>query len=660
MNTVATSRLLASTIRILSAEAVQKANSGHPGMPMGTADLAAVLWSQFLRFNPAEPHWAGRDRFVLSAGHGSMLLYSMLHLFGYDLSLEDLKNFRQWGSRTPGHPEFGMTPGVETTTGPLGAGFANGVGIALSEKKLAEIYSRDLFGSTVYGIVSDGDLMEGVASEAASLAGHLALDNLVYLYDDNRISIGGGTDICFTESVPSRFEAYGWYVQSCDGHNQEEIAECIRKAKAQSDKPSIICARTTIGYGSPSKAGTADSHGAPLGQDDLDATKKALGWTAGESFFVPEEVKAFCAEVVSQKKSECEEWEKNFAAWKSSNRELAEQYERQSTREIPSGLKQDLLDAFAGVGKDATRSLSGKAIQVIASKLPFFLGGSADLEPSNKTLIKDDADCTKSNYAGRNIRFGVREHAMGALVNGLAYQQSWIPYSATFLVFADYMRPTMRLAALSHLQSLFIFTHDSFWVGEDGPTHEPIEHIESLRIIPNLYVFRPADGREVALCYWKALEMKDRPSTLLFTRQNVEPLQSHASDDEILKGAYVVSGSEHTDYVVIATGSEVSLAAQALALLGSEGIRYRLVSMPCKELFLELSSAEQAAIIPPHSKRISLEAGITTGWRDIVGIEGDAIGIDHFGASAPGEKLAEEYGFTPEKVADRLRAFATA
>ncbi len=660
MNTTDVSHLLANTIRVLSAEAVQKANSGHPGMPMGTADLAAVLWSQFLRFNPSEPQWAGRDRFVLSAGHGSMLLYSMLHLFGYDLSLEDIQSFRQWESRTPGHPEFGMTPGVETTTGPLGAGFANGVGIALSEKKLAEMYSRDLFGSMVYGIVSDGDLMEGVASEAASLAGHLALDNLIYLYDDNRISIGGGTDICFTESVPERFESYGWFVQSCDGHNQEEIADCIKKAKAQTDKPSIICARTTIGYGSPSKAGTADSHGAPLGQDDLDATKKALGWTAEESFSIPEEVKTFCVEVVSQRKGECEQWQKDFASWKSSNGELAAKYEAQCSREIPAELKQELLDAFAGQGKDATRGLSGKAIQVIASKLPFFLGGSADLEPSNKTLIKDDADCTKSNYAGRNIRFGVREHAMGALVNGLAYQQSWIPYGATFLVFADYMRPTIRLAALSHLQSLFIFTHDSFWVGEDGPTHEPIEHIESLRIIPHLYVFRPADGREVALSYWKALNLKDRPSTLLFTRQGVEPLETDATDEDILKGAYVVSGKEHTDRVIVATGSEVSLAAQALDLLEKDGISYRLVSMPCKELFLELSDAEQEAILPKGAKCVSLEAGITRGWRDIIGRCGEAIGIDHFGASAPGEKLAEEYGFTPEKVADRLRAFATA
>ncbi len=648
---------LANTIRFLSADAVQEAKSGHPGMPMGTADMAAVLWSKHLRFYPKDTNWVARDRFVLSAGHGSMLLYSLLHLFGFDLSLEEIKNFRQWESKTPGHPEFGLTPGVETTTGPLGQGFANGVGLALSSKMLEARYG-DVMASRVFGIVSDGDLMEGVSAEAASLAGHLQLGNIVYLYDDNNISIGGDTGICFTESVPERFSAYGWHVQSVDGHDFDAVDAALSAAIAD-ERPSIICARTTIGFGSPNKANTPGVHGSPLGDEELKASKEALSWPTEPRFFIPEEVAAFCAEVLETKSGEYSSWSQSFEKWSEDHPEKRSQLDAQLSREIPADLDEELLKTFDDAQKEASRSLSGKAIQTIALKLPFFLGGSADLEPSNLTLIKDAEDITTGDFSGKNIRFGVREHAMGSLVNGLAYTQSWIPYAATFLVFADYMRPPIRLAALSHLQSLFIFTHDSFWVGEDGPTHEPIEQIESLRVIPGLQVFRPADGKEVAACYSVALKRKDGPSALLFTRQKLEPL-SREKDFEIAevanKGAYIVKGVQESDRVIVATGSEVQLACDAADILAKAGLHFRVVSMPCREIFLKLSQEEQAALVPEGAKKVSIEAGICSGWREIVGRDGLCIGIDHYGASAPGETLAEKFGFTPEQVAEKIQA----
>lgn len=647
---------LALTVRTLSIDGVQKANSGHPGMPLGAADYASALWAHHLRFNPSDPKWDNRDRFVLSAGHGSMLIYSLLHLFGYDLKLDELKNFRQWDSRTPGHPEFGLTPGVETTTGPLGQGFANGVGLALSGKLLAERYSKELFNYRVYGIVSDGDLMEGVASEAASLAGHLALNNLIYFYDDNEISIGGDTDVCFTESVPKRFEGYGWFVQEIDGHDAAAALQALERAKQEKNRPSLIVAKTVIGFGSPHKAGTAEVHGSPLGKDELRLTKEKLGWPVDAEFLVPDDVKIYVAGLVTEKRAEYDAWQKNFKAWAAAHPALAEEFKNQRERKLPAQLKEDLIAAALKEQKaDATRNLSGKSLNVIAKHVSYLVGGSADLEPSTKTLIKDSPDIGPGAYKGRNIRFGVREHAMGSLVNGLAYCESWFPYSATFLVFADYMRPAIRLAALSHLQSLFIFTHDSFWVGEDGPTHEPIEHILSLRAIPNLYVFRPADALETALSYQAALELKKSPSTLLFTRQNLPVLnQNRDNVDGILKGGYVLSGKEHSDVALIATGSEVWVAFEAAKLLKADGVNARVVSLPCRELFMKQDKSYRDGVIPPGARKVSIEAGLTMGWERVVGDKGLSIGIDHYGASAPGEVLAEKFGFTPAAVREKV------
>ncbi|MBX7136546.1 MAG: transketolase [Oligoflexia bacterium] len=647
---------LALTIRMLSADGVEKANSGHPGMPMGAADYAAVLWANFMQFNPAKPDWLNRDRFVLSAGHGSMLLYSLLHLFGYDLPLSQLQSFRQWESKTPGHPEFGVTSGVEVTTGPLGQGLSNGVGLALSGKLLQQKYSAELFDYRVYGIVSDGDLMEGVASEAASFAGHLKLDNLIYFYDDNQISIGGDTDICFTEDVGKRFEAYGWNVQHCSGHDLNAIAACLEKAKGATGKPSLIVVKSTIGFGSPNRAGTSKAHGEPLGKEELKLTKEKLGWPQEPAFLIPKEVGEYCCALVGEKEQTYQAWNVKFESWKKSNPQLAAELGAQISREIPASLKEDLLAAFKIPKKDATRNLSGEAIQVIAKKLSYFIGGSADLEPSTKTLIKGSPDIQPEAFSGRNIRFGVREHGMGAVANGLAYCRCWLPYTATFLVFADYMRPTIRLAALSHLQTLFIFTHDSFWVGEDGPTHEPIEQIASLRIIPNLHLFRPADGMEVAMCYYAALGIKNAPSTLLFTRQNLPPLERPAgfSPDQILQGAYTVCGESHSDLVLIATGSEVWVAVEAAKLLAKNGTHARVVSMPCMELFLKQDQKFREKLIPPMARLVTIEAGSTAVWDRVAGSSGLKIGIDHYGASAPGEVLAEKFGFTPEAVAKKI------
>ena len=649
---------LATALRVLSAEGVEKAKSGHPGMPLGSADFAVVLWAYYLGFNPKDPKWPGRDRFVLSAGHGSMLLYSLLHLFGFELAMEDLKAFRQWGSKTPGHPEFGLTPGVETSTGPLGQGFANGVGMALSSKLLAARYGSRLFTYRVFGIVSDGDLMEGVSAEAASLAGHLGLGNLAYIYDDNRISIGGSTSVTFSENVPERFNAYGWQVLAVDGHDMSAVSQALDSALQEESRPSLICARTTIGKGSPHKAGSADVHGAPLGAQELQLMREALGWKA-ESFSVPRDVNDFCAHRIAEKKDGYEKWQSEYAAWRSEDPERAAAFDRQLSAEVPEALKRDLLAAFSEPKKDATRNLSGQALQVLAKHMPGLIGGSADLEPSTKTLIKGAADLRAGDFSGRNIRFGVREHAMGAVANGLAYTRMWIPYTATFLVFADYMRPPVRLAALSRLHTLFIFTHDSFWVGEDGPTHQPVEQIWSLRMIPGLYVFRPADAVETAMCYYAALGLKDRPSALLFTRQNLAPLEREKGfdPDQILDGAYVVSGSECRDLVLAATGSEVSLAFEAARLLAAGGIAARVVSIPCLELFQERPLEWQQALIPPRSRKVVIEAGSTVGWAGVLGSDALVIGRDRFKASAPAEQLAVEYGFTPEAVAARVKTW---
>jgi transketolase len=650
---------LATTVRTLSIDAVQKANSGHPGLPMGAADFTSVLWANYLRCNPSDPAWINRDRFVLSAGHGCMVLYSMLNLFGYDLPMSQIQQFRQWESITPGHPEYGVTPGVESTTGPLGQGAANSVGLALSAKMLAARYGESLFNYKVYTLVSDGDLMEGVAAEAGSLAGHLKLDNLVYLYDDNKISLAGETEVCFTESVEQRYEGYGWFVQSCDGHNMAEVAACIDRALAQKGRPSLICCKTVLGYGSPNKKNTHEAHGAPLGPDEVKATKKNLGWPEDAQFLVPEDVKAFIAAQVEKKQQDYSAWQSSYAAWRKAEPELAQQLDAQLTRTIPPALKDELLQAFKEPKKDATRNLSGKAIQVIAKHLPGFVGGSADLDPSTKTAIVGGGRVGHEGYGGKNIHFGVREHAMGSIANGLAYTKAWIPYTATFLVFSDYMRPAMRVGAISHLQSLYIFTHDSFWVGEDGPTHEPIEHVMSLRVIPNLHVYRPADGVEVAMCYYGALQRTNGPSTLIFSRQNLAPLTrpSSFSPDDVLKGGYVVKECAAPKLVVVATGSEVATAVDAAALLEAEGVATRVVSMPCVEAFKAQPAGYREQILPKGVKTAVVEAGTTIGWSTLLERDLLAIGIDHYGASAPGELLAEKFGFTPAAVKAKLKAY---
>lgn len=650
---------IATTIRVLSAEAIDKSKSGHPGLPLGAADYAAVLFSQFLRFNPKDPHWINRDRFILSAGHGSMLLYSLLHLFGYKVTVDDLKSFRQWESKTPGHPEFGWTDGVEATTGPLGQGTANAVGVALAGKILAARYGADQFNFKTYALVSDGDLMEGISSEAGSLAGHLKLGNLVYLYDDNKISLADKTEVCFSEDMLKRFQSYGWNVESVDGHNYEQITAALDRAAKEKDAPYLISFRTTIGFGSPNKSNSSDVHGSPLGEKELALTKQNLGWV-GDGFTVSDAVKKSCEAVIEKNIKLYDEWNKGFAQWKTQHGDKAKALSSQTEKAVSPELKSALIKAFDGEQKpDATRNLSGKALQVIAAHVPSFIGGSADLEPSTKTLIKETTDISSNDYSGKNIRFGVREHAMGAIANGLSYTGAFIPYTATFHVFSDYMRPTIRLAALSHLQTLFIFTHDSFWVGEDGPTHEPIEHTQSLRLIPGVNVYRPADGLEVGMCYLSALQRTKAPSVLLFTRQNLPQLKRPATftPDDILKGGYVVSGSDKARVTLIGTGSEVSLCVSVAEMLEKDGIEARVVSLPCVEEFLRQPQAYRDSVILKGSIKVTVEAGVTVGWERFTGSEGLAIGIDHYGASAPGEVLAEKFGLTPQGVYNKVKSF---
>jgi transketolase len=650
---------LANTVRTLSIDSIQKANSGHPGLPLGAADFTTVLWANYLRFNPKDPTWINRDRFVLSAGHGCMVLYSMLHLFGYDVPMSQLQSFRQWESLTPGHPEFGMTPGVECTTGPLGQGAANSVGLALSGKMLAARYGADIFNYRVFTLVSDGDLMEGVAAEAASMAGHLKLNNLVYLWDDNKISLAGETEVCFTEDVAKRYESYGWFVQSVDGHDMKAVAAALDKATAQKDKPSLICCRTILGFGSPNKKNTHDVHGAPLGADEVKATKKNLGWPEDAQFLVPDDVKAFCAANIEKKVQEQSQWNATYSTWRSANGELAKKLDAQLTRALDPKLKDELLAAFKEPKKDATRNLSGKAIQIISKLVPSFIGGSADLDPSTKTAVSGGGDLEPDNFKGLNLRFGVREHAMGSAANGLAYTQAWIPYTATFLVFSDYMRPAMRVGAISHLQALYIFTHDSFWVGEDGPTHEPIEHTMSLRIIPNMYVFRPADGVEVAMSYYAALNRKNGPSSLLFSRQNLPALSRPASfsPDDVLKGAYALNEVAQPKVVIVATGSEVGAAVEAATALEAEGTPARVVSMPCVELYKQQSQSFKDGLLPKGVPTVVVEAGTTIGWSNLLARDVLAIGIDHYGASAPGEVLCEKFGFTGKAIKEKISAW---
>ena len=652
-------QLCVNTIRMLAIDGVQKANSGHPGMPMGMADGAFVIWTQFLRHNPRNPHWFNRDRFVLSAGHGSMLLYSLLHLTGYDVSLDDLKHFRQWGSITPGHPEVGLTPGVETTTGPLGQGFANGVGFAIAEAFLAANFNRDGFDVIdhyVYGIVSDGDLMEGVSHEAASLAGHLQLGKIIYLYDDNHISIDGSTDLAFTEDRMARFRAYGWHVQSVDGHNRAEIAAAIKTAQAVTDQPSIIACRTHIGYGSPNKQDTSGVHGSPLGAEEIALTKKALGWQWDEPFTVPDAAREFFRQAVAQGAERESAWHDRFAAYETAFPAEAAALKRAIAGELPAGWA-DALPAFTPADAPiATRSASGKTLNAIAPKIPNLIGGSADLAHSTNTSLNGYPDFSPENYAGRNFHFGVREHGMSSILNGMALHGGVIPYGGTFLVFSDYSRPALRIAALSHIPAIFVFTHDSIGLGEDGPTHQPVEHLVALRAIPNFTLIRPADANETAQAWKVALEHKSGPVALALTRQKLPVFDPAPMAVE--KGAYILRDASGTpDVILIATGSEVALAMDAADALAAEGVGARVVSMPSWELFAAQPQSYRDSVLPPAvTARVAIEAGVTLGWERWAGAHGRVIGLDRFGASAPYKVLFEKFGFTVENVVRQAKA----
>jgi transketolase len=655
----------ANTIRLLAADAVQKANSGHPGMPMGMADCAYVLWTKYLRFNPRDPLWPNRDRFILSAGHGSALLYAMLHLSGYDVTMDDLQSFRQWQSRTPGHPETGCLPGVETTTGPLGQGFANGVGMAIAAKMMAARFNTDefhLFGQHhVFAFVSDGDLMEGVAGEAASLAGHLRLGNLIYIYDDNQITIEGETRLTFSESVGDRFLAYGWRVMTVDGHDQEQISVALFEATHQKEKPTLIIAKTHIGFGSPNKQDKAEVHGSPLGEEELRLTKKQLGFNEQEHFVVPQEVRDLFQKRVEQLEKLYQGWQQKYNEWKNRYPQLHQERERLFPEAVDPNLEKHLVAALPEK-TDATRSLSGKVMQKIAAIFPGFIGGSADLEPSTKTYLKESTSISADDFSGRNFHYGIREHAMGAINNGLALYGGFIPFGATFLVFADYMRPAIRLAALMELQSIFVFTHDSIFVGEDGPTHQPIEQLAALRAIPNLQVLRPADGLETAVCWAMALRKKDGSSALLLTRQKVAALSRDPSFKlkDIQRGAYVISKERNpaAEIVILASGSEVECALEAQKLLQEKGSSTRVVSVPCKELFEEQSEKYQRTIIPSSARYlVVVEAGVSFGWKTFFNLPMLFIGMDRFGASAPYQVLQEKFGFTGPAIARRIEKF---
>jgi len=652
-------QLCINTLRTLAMDAVQKANSGHPGLPMGAAAMAYVLWTRFLRHNPTNPAWPNRDRFILSAGHGCMLLYSLLHLTGYDLPLDELKRFRQWGSKTPGHPEHGLTPGVETTTGPLGQGFGNGVGMAIAERFLASHFNRPGFPIVdhfVYGIVSDGDLMEGVSAEAASLAGHLGLGKIIYLYDDNRITIDGSTSLAFTENVGLRFEAYGWHVQRVDGNDLEGVEAALRAAQADGERPSLIIARTHIAHGSPNKQDTAEAHGAPLGEEEVKLTKQALGWPLEPTFYVPEAARAHFRRAIERGQALEAEWRARFEAYAAAYPELAETWRSVMSGRLPEEWADKIPTFTPAGGAMATREASGKVLNAIAPSLPTLVGGSADLTPSNNTYLKGYGDFQRSTHRARNLRFGVREHAMGAIMNGMGLYGGLIPYGGTFLIFSDYMRPAIRLAALSHIHVIYVFTHDSIGLGEDGPTHQPIEQLASLRAMPNLTLIRPADATETAVAWRVALEHRDGPVALALTRQKVPVLdRAQFPPAELLRmGAYVLSDPDAGPprLILIGTGSEVHVALEAARRLAARGIGARVVSMPSWELFERQPPAYRLEVLPPSvTARVAVEAGSPHGWERYVGPDGAVIGMTRFGASAPYQVLMEQFGFTAENVA---------
>lgn len=665
--------LCINTIRFLSIDAVQKANSGHPGMPMGAAPMAYILWDRFLNHNPVNPGWFNRDRFILSAGHASMLLYSLLHLTGYDLPLDEIKRFRQWQSRTPGHPEQGHTPGVEITTGPLGQGFGNGVGMAMAEAHLAARYNRpgfNIIDHFTYGIVSDGDLMEGVAAEAASLAGHLRLGKLIYLYDDNRITLSAATDLAFTEDRAQRFTAYGWHVQMVsDGSDLEAIHGALGIARSTADKPSLIIVKTHIGFGSPHKQDTFEAHGSPLGEEEVHLTKENLGWPTEPNFFIPEEALHQFRQALPRGKEAEEKWDAKLSDYAREYPTLAQELRLAMERSLPEGWDADIPSFPADPKGMASRAASGKVMNAIAPRLPCLVGGSADLDPSTLTALKGMGDFESPDvqpadrqgavggvwgYAGRNFHFGVREHAMAAAINGIASHGGLIPFGATFFTFSDYLRPSLRLAALMRLHVIHVFTHDSIALGEDGPTHQPVEQLAALRAIPHLLVIRPGDANETAVAWQVALE-NSGPVALILSRQNMPTLDRsrYAPAGGLRRGAYIVAGvaGGEPDLILVATGSELHLALAAQAELARQDIRASVVSMPCWKLFDQQPQEYRDSVLPPHvTKRLAIEAGSPLGWHRYVGDSGDILGVERFGASSPGEIVLREYGFTVENV----------
>lgn len=656
-------QLSINTLRFLAVDAVQKARSGHPGLPMGAAPMAYALWTRHLRFNPHAPRWLDRDRFVLSAGHGSMLLYALLHLTGYDIPLEELKNFRQWGSMTSGHPENLLTPGVEATTGPLGQGFANGVGMAVAERMLAERFNRPghmIVDHRVYALVSDGDLMEGISSEAASYAGTQRLGKLIYLYDDNGISIEGDTDATFVEDVGARFRAFGWHVVGpVDGNDVAAVDSAIRQGQAETGRPTLIICATTIGYGSPNKAGTAKAHGEPLGAEEVRLTKENLGWPLEPEFYIPAEVLEHFRQAEEKGKRLEAEWQRRFDAYRAEFPELAAEFERMMAGDLPQGWDADLPTFADATGKIATRNAGGEALNGLYKNLPDLAGGSADLEPSTKTWLKG-VGRFGWEAGGHNLQFGIREHAMGAIALGMALHGGVIPYTATFLVFSDYMRAPIRLAAFSEQRVIFVFTHDSIGVGEDGPTHQPVEQVAALRAIPGMRVIRPADATETAEAWRQAILRRDGPTALILTRQGLPVLDRAKLPPAggLAKGAYILSDCDgKPDVILIGTGSEVSLALDAAGVLAEKGIRARVVSMPCWELFDAQPQAYQDAVFPPDvTARLAIEAGCSMGWHRYVGNDGDVIGVDLFGASAPIEVVMDKFGFNISNVVARAQA----
>ena len=673
-------QLCINTIRMLSVDAVEKAKSGHPGAPMGLAPAAYILWTRFLKHNPHNPSWPDRDRFVLSAGHGSMLLYSMLHLTGYDLPLEQIEQFRQWGSHTPGHPERGLTPGVETTTGPLGQGFGNGVGMAIAEDYLAARYNRpgfEIVDHFTYGIVSDGDLMEGVAAEAASLAGHLKLGKLIYLYDNNHISLAASTDLTFTEDCAKRFGAYGWHTQTVeDGNDLEAIDRALRAARSETARPSLVLLRTHIGYGSPGKQDTFEAHGSPLGAEEVKRTKQNLGWPLEPPFLIPKEALACFRDSVGKGERAEADWNQRFSAYVRKFPDLAEELEQAIRGELPKGWDEAVPDFPADAKGVATRAASGKVLNAIAPKLPTLIGGSADLNPSTFTVLQNLGDFESPHreftdsqgsagggwsYAGRNLHFGVREHGMSASLNGMVAHGGIIPFGSTFLMFSDYMRPAIRLAALMELGVIYVFTHDSIGLGEDGPTHQPIEQLAALRAIPQLIVIRPGDANETAVAWRVAIESRHRPVALVLTRQNVPTLDrsQFAAADGLRRGAYVLADAPNgkPDLILIGTGSEVSLVVAARQKLAEQKVQSRIVSMPSWELFdAQPRDYRESVLLTSVRPRLAVEAGLPQGWHFYVGDGGDVIGLDRFGASAPGNVVMEKLGFTVNHVVERALA----